>query len=216
MAGSATDHEIEFYGRYIGPSQDVVVDGSVHLSAALSPGRYVLRCKATACYLRQGGAGLTVDDNQAPLAADTPIEITVDDQTNKWVAVKTATGLGGTLRISRTDVVLPGPRPGSLALHRTLFQKRYIGSTTILTLGGATATAGPLVAGRYRIVCKTCDGYLRQGAVGVTASSSEMRLPANEIYEFNVDDSATAYVAGMSASLPTTGQARITRIDEVT
>lgn len=192
MTISAAQHETQFYGRYIGATILVLVDGTSRVSSALVQGaRYALLCPESAVYVRQGGAGLLVTAGDFMLPQGQILELNSDDVGSNRFAVTTASGTGGNLRITRIDSPL-----GITGSHESQFFTRFLGPTIHLAINsGAAVLSAALVHGaRYGLLCVDDDVWLRQGGTGLAApvaSDTEFMLPRGELFEINVDDANT-------------------------
>jgi hypothetical protein len=212
MPGSPSVHERQYYASYLaGPTTLVTVGGAPAISAPLVfGGRYLLCCADTDIYLRQGGAGLQATTGDLLLAQGDMMIVNVDDATNNRISTMTATGVGGTLRVTRIDGAT-----GSAAVHKAQFFAVYLGSCVSVAVDGGVHASTALVHGaRYGVVCYDADVYIRQGAPAVTVDANQCLLPAGELVYINVDDATNDTVAVMSAS-GNSGTLRIVRIDDV-
>lgn len=208
---SAASHEQLFFGVNIGATAQVVVDGAVHISAPLvQGGRYRAICPDASVYVRQGGAGITATVADRLLPRGESFFVNVDDTTNNRIAVMTADGNGGFLRVTRIDDQL-----GSAGVHRAQWFTQVIGVKQDLVDNGAGATSTALVqGGRYLLVCLDTDVYVLQGDAGVVCDANQMPLMIGEEFFVNVDDATNNHIAFLSTgAVPVTLQ--VLRVDTV-
>ena len=210
-------HQAMIDGSYAGPTVTLTVDGSVHYTAPLAVGRYTMLCPDTPMYVRQGGAGISVSSSDHELDVGERFDFNVDDTNSNRIAVTTASGLGGTCYITRTDYSFGGSTP-NVALHASQALATFIGPAQQLDLsdGAAHVIAAPLTApARYRVVCFEADIHLAQGGSSVIAGTGDGLVLAGEARYLNVDDTLTNTLSALATAAVAGATLRITRVDSV-
>lgn len=204
-----SDHRRGYFGSRIGASELVTVDGTVHWSSALVVGaRYAISCPEANVYVRQGGVGVQATSSNLLLVRGAYQLLNCDDTNSNRIAVTTADGMGGSLRITRIDP------PTALAAHESQSYQSFIGSCARLTVDSGSYSQQLTIGARYMLLCLNSDVHLRQGSSAVTVGSSDFILYAGEPWYINADDTSSDYIAVTKYSGPD-DELLILRVDSV-
>lgn len=209
--GDPTQHQQDYWPSYIGQTVIVNVGGApIANPTVLAPGHYVIYCRETALYVRQGGADVAVTANDWLLDRGTYRDLTVDDIDNGFIEVLTASGLAGTFRITRTSAPAGVAAPGTPTQHMNDFWSSYIGPSSVLSVptSGSLRSAA-LAPGRYIVYCQEAALYLFQGTSAVVADDNQFLLDANTYRDLTVDDGTNNFLA-MSSVDGIVGSCRLT------
>jgi hypothetical protein len=208
--GNPTQHQNDYWPSYIGPSIAVTISGAPAKNpTVLAPGRYLIYCRESALYLRQGAADIGTSSADTLLARGVYRDMTVDDIANGFLSALTADGLGGVLRITKTSSTA-----GSPLTHQNDYWASYLGPTVSVPFTTPAARSTLLSPGRYVLHSPDAALYLLQGDSTVTTDANQFLLERGVYRDLTVDDATNGYVSllNVEPGLTPSGTFRITKV----